>query len=162
MRSVHAALAVVLLAMPAAAQTAPAPAAFGVAERTAVLTVHAEGAQVYACKPSPDGRAAWSFREPIATLISDGKTVGRHFAGPSWQIGDEVVKGRLAASAPGATEADIPWLKLDIVEHSGPGVLSGATLVLRLATHGGVLGGVCDTPGALRAEPYSADYVFLR
>ena len=150
-----------LLAAPAAAGV-PAPAAFGVADRTAVLTVHAEGAQVYECKPGPDGGPVWSFREPIATLISDGRTVGRHFAGPSWQVGEAVVKGRLAGSAPGTTPADIPWLKLDLVEHHGEGVLKDAALVLRLATHGGVLTGGCDTQGALRAVSYSADYVFLR
>ena len=162
MRSVSTTLALALLAAPAAAETVSAPAAFGVADRIAVLSLHAEGAQVYECKPAPDGRLAWSFREPIATLIRDGKTVGRHFAGPSWQVGEDVVRGKLAASAPGATAADIPWLKLDLAGRSGAGVLSGATLVLRLSTHGGALAGVCDTSGALHAEPYSADYVFLR
>ena len=29
-------------------------------------------------------------------------------------------------------------------------------------TRGGVLKGACPTAGELRAEPYSADYVFLR
>src|SRR6201985_868243 len=55
---------------------------------TAVLTVHAEGAQVYECKAGSDGKLAWAFREPIATLMADGKTVGRHYAGPNWEDAD--------------------------------------------------------------------------
>ena len=49
---------------------------------TLVAMFHAEGAQVYECKASADGKLAWQFREPIATLFLDGKTVGRHYAGP--------------------------------------------------------------------------------
>ena len=52
-----------------------------------VLTVHAEGAQVYECKAGADGKLAWAFREPIATLLVDGKTIGRHYAGPNWEHG---------------------------------------------------------------------------
>jgi hypothetical protein len=58
---------------------------------TVLVTLHAEGAQIYECKPelnekSPSqGRAlTWQFREPIATLVADGKSNGRHYAGPSW------------------------------------------------------------------------------
>src|SRR2546421_10876903 len=29
-----------------------------------------------------------TFREPIATLLLDGKTVGRHYAGPNWEHAD--------------------------------------------------------------------------
>jgi Protein of unknown function (DUF3455) len=46
-----------------------------------MLTVHAEGAQIYECKVN-SGKLVWQFREPIAALIADGKTVGRHYAGP--------------------------------------------------------------------------------
>lgn len=148
----------VLLGMLAAA----IPAAFGVAERPVLLTAHAEGAQVYECKAGPDGALAWAFREPIATLIVDGKTVGRHFAGPNWQVGEDLIKGKLAANAPGATAADIPWLKLEAAERHGAGPLKDAAFVLRLDTHGGAFAGACDAAGRLHAEPYSADYVFLR
>lgn len=140
-----------------------APAAFGVEGRTAILVAHAEGAQVYACKPGADGRAVWTFREPVATLISGGKTIGRHYVGPSWALDDGgAIKGKVLASVPGAGAEDIPLLKLAVVEHSGIGALSEATLVLRLNTHGGDLKGDCAAVGALRAAPYSADYAFLR
>jgi Protein of unknown function (DUF3455) len=40
---------------------------------TPVAMFHAEGAQVYECKASADGKLVWQFREPIATLFLDGK-----------------------------------------------------------------------------------------
>ena len=53
-----------------------------------VATFRAEGAQIYECKPGNDGKLAWVFREPIATLLLDDKTVGRHYAGPTWEHRD--------------------------------------------------------------------------
>ena len=124
--------------------------------------MHAEGAQVYECKAGPDGKPAWAFREPIATLLVDGKTVGRHYAGPNWELSDgSAVAGKVAGSAPGATANDIAWLKLDVASHRGSGALTAATTVQRIHTQGGKLDGACDQPGAFRSAPYSADYVFL-
>jgi hypothetical protein len=60
------------------------PDALVAAGEHAVLTVHAEGAQIYECKAGDGGKLNWSFREPIATLLQDGKTVGRHYAAPRW------------------------------------------------------------------------------
>ncbi|MGA9955493.1 MAG: DUF3455 domain-containing protein, partial [Bradyrhizobium sp.] len=67
--------------MSANAAETPLPAAIASPGETVVLTAHAEGAQVYECKAGTDGKLAWVFREPIATLLVDGKTVGRHYAG---------------------------------------------------------------------------------
>jgi hypothetical protein len=72
------------------------------------------------------------------------------------------VKGKAVASVPGATPDDIAWLKLDVVDHRGDGVLSSATTVQRINTRGGALQGPCESAGAYRSVPYSADYVFLR
>ena len=158
------ALLVALTAGPAAAQVpAGAPAAFDVADRAPLMTLHGVGAQIYACAADPSGRMGWSFREPVATLVADGKTVGRHYLGPTWALADGSLSvGKAASSAPGATPADVPLLKLSVVGRQGPGPMAGATLVLRLNTRGGVLSGACDHAGDLRAEPYTADYVFLR
>jgi Protein of unknown function (DUF3455) len=60
------------------AAEAPLPDAIAAPGETVVLSVHAEGAQVYECKAGADGKLAWAFREPIATLLLDGKTIGRH------------------------------------------------------------------------------------
>src|ERR1700740_3334630 len=109
------------------AQT-PLPDAIAAPGETVVLTAHAEGAQVYECKAGADGKLAWAFREPIATLLVDGKTVGRHYAGPNWEHSDgSAVVGKAAGSAPGATANDIPWLKLDVISRRGTGILGGIT-----------------------------------
>jgi hypothetical protein len=146
-----------------AAPVAGAPATFDVADRPIILTAHAEGAQLYQCESGADGHMKWAFREPIATLISEGKTIGRHYAGPRWEFDDGgAIKGQLLTSAPGASANDIPLLKLSASEHRGAGALSGVSLILRLNTHGGALAGACAVAGEFRAQPYSADYVFLR
>jgi hypothetical protein len=146
----------------AAADTA-LPDAVAAPGETIVLTVHAEGAQVYECKAGADGKGAWAFREPIATLLVDGKTVGRHYAGPNWEHTDgSAIVGKVAGSAPGTTPNDIAWLKLDVTSHRGSGILSGVTTVQRIHTQGGKLDGACDEPGVFRNVPYSADYMFLR
>ena len=161
------ALAIVLLVARVSAQV---PSAIAVADGTAIVTLRAEGAQIYQCKPDSDGKSlsqksalTWQFREPIATLILDGKSVGRHYAGPNWDyIDGSGVKGKVAASAPGATPNDISWLKLDVVDRRGDGMLSNATTVQRINTRGGVALGPCENEGDYRSVPYSADYVFLR
>jgi hypothetical protein len=146
----------------ARAQT-PLPDAIAAPGETTILTVHAEGAQVYDCKAGADGKLAWAFREPIATLMADGKTIGRHYAGPNWEHADgSAVAGKAIGNAPGATQNDIPWLKLEVTSSRGSGVLSGVTTVQRINTHGGKLAGACDRAGATQSAPYAADYVFLR
>ena len=146
----------------ATAQT-PLPGAIAAPGETAVLTLHAEGAQVYECKAGADGKPAWAFREPIATLLADGKTVGRHYAGPNWEHSDgSAVAAKVAGNAPGATANDIPWLKLEVTSRRGSGVLADVATVQRINTRGGKLEGACDKAGAYRNVPYSADYVFLR
>jgi hypothetical protein len=128
-----------------------------------VATVHAEGAQVYECKADATGRLEWQFREPIATLFVDGKTVGRHFAGPVWELSDgSKVMGKVTGRAPGATGMDIPLLKLEAVPQRDSGLLAGVTTIQRLNTQGGVAHGRCVAPGEMLSVAYSADYVFLR
>ena len=152
-----------------AAMIAPAGAAETLPEAIAapgesvVLSVHAEGAQVYECKAGTDGKLAWAFREPVATLLVDGKTVGRHYAGPNWEhIDGSAVAGKAIGNAPGATANDIPWLKLEVASRRGSGVLMPVTTVQRINTHGGKLEGACEKAGEFKSAPYSAEYVFLR
>ena len=145
----------------ATAQT-PLPEAIAAPGETVLLKLHAEGAQVYECK-SNDGALAWALREPIATLFLDGKTVGRHYAGPNWEYSDgSAVVGQVVGTAPGQVAMDIPWLKLGVTSRRGNGALSPATTVQRINTMGGKLNGACYKAGAYESVPYSADYVFLR
>ena len=157
------ALSVLAAAVGTGAASAQVPAAIAAPGETAVVTLHAEGAQVYECKAGSDGKLAWTFREPIATLVLDGKTVGRHYAGPTWEHMDgSAVVGKAAGNAPGKTASDIPWLKLEVTAHRGSGAFSGVSTVQRINTAGGIHVGACDKAGAFHSAPYSADYVFLR
>jgi uncharacterized protein DUF3455 len=144
------------------AASAQMPDAITAPGETPVLTLHAQGAQVYECKAGADGKLAWAFREPIATLLLDGKTVGRHYAGPNWEhVDGSAVSGKVSGNAPGATDKDIPWLKLDATPR-GSGILSGVTTIQRINTKGGRMQGECGKAGAYHSEAYEADYVFLK
>jgi hypothetical protein len=156
-------LAAALVAVGSAAAVAQVPDAIAAKGETAILAVHAEGAQVYDCKAGEGGKLTWQFREPIATLMADGRTVGRHFAGPTWELADgSRVSARPVGRANGATAADIPWLKLEVTEARGSGTLTGVTAIQRINTKGGQFEGVCDKAGTTHAAPYAADYVFLK
>jgi hypothetical protein len=157
--SLAALLTVTLCAGQAAAQVPEAIAAPG---ETALATIYAVGAQIYECKAGADGKLSWAFREPIAALFVDGKTVGRHYAGPNWDLTDgSGVTAKVAGNAPAKSANDIPWLKLQVTDARGNGTLTRATTVQRINTQGGVFSGPCDKAGAFHAAPYSADYVFL-
>ena len=144
----------------AQAQDLPEPAAG--AAKNVLMTVQASGVQIYTCTQDSSGQLAWQFREPLATLMINGKTVGRHFAGPTWQLDDRsAVMGKVIAQAPGASAKDIALLRLDVVAHQGTGELAQVVAVERLHTLGGVFSGSCAQAGDLHLEPYSADYRFL-
>src|SRR5882757_2400964 len=151
------ALALLLLSgslVSARAAESPLPDAVAAPGEAIVLTVHAEGAQVYECRPGSDGKSNWGFREPIATLLVDGKTVGRHYSGPNWEHSDgSAVVGKTAGNAPGTTANDIPWLKLEVVSHRGSGILAGVTTVQRINTMGGKLEARATRPAPSRARP---------
>ena len=139
------------------------PEAIAVKDPAVVVTLQAAGAQIYTCSRSAKGALEWTFREPVAALLQDGKTVGRHFVGPTWEFADGThVVGKLSGKAAGETAKDIPWLRLAITEpaHSGP--VAGATTILRIDTKGGGLEGACLKEGDLHAEPYAATYVFVK
>ena len=107
-----------LLSLGAPALADPAvPDALAANGETVLATLQGVGAQIYDCKADGNAKLGWKFREPVATLILDGKTVGRHYAGPSWALDDGgVLVGKAVAHTPPApTPADIAWLKLDVV-----------------------------------------------
>ncbi|HEY2617204.1 MAG TPA: DUF3455 domain-containing protein [Acetobacteraceae bacterium] len=137
------------------------PDAIATPGQVGIAQFHAEGAQVYECKPDAMGKLGWQFREPIASLLADGQTVGRHFVGPSWELNDgSLVVAKIAGNAPGATPADISWLRLDVTY--GNGRLGRVTTVQRINTRGGNAPATCATAGSYLSVPYSAEYVFLR
>ena len=142
---------------------AQVPDAIAVPNETLVETIHAEGAQIYECKADASAKLVWQFREPIATLFVKAETVGRHYAGPNWELADgSGVSGKVSGRAPGATPKDIPLLKLEVTAQRGTGKLTGVTTIQRLNTKGGVAEGSCEAAGAFHAVPYSADYTFFK
>jgi hypothetical protein len=91
-------LATAFLADGALAQMPPAIAAPG---EEIVATLHAEGAQIYECKPGNDGKLAWVFREPIATLLLTTRRSAAITPGQPGSIGT-------AASSPARRSATRP------------------------------------------------------
>ena len=141
------AVALMGVSAPALSQTR-IPDTIAAPGETEIANFHAEGAQVYECKADASGALVWQFREPVASLILDGKTVGRHYAGPTWELADgSAVTGKVEGRAPGASAKDVPWLKLSVTSSRGNGQLSGAATVQRIETKGGVASGPCERAG---------------
>jgi hypothetical protein len=91
------------------------PATIPIKTGVPLAQLQAAGAQIYVCAKNTAGALNWRFREPVATLLEEGKTVGRHFVGPTWEFDDgSRVVGELVSTAPGATAKDVPWLKLSV------------------------------------------------
>jgi hypothetical protein len=129
-----------------------------------VLRLHAKGDQIYVCQQDVTGNA-WRLRAPDAQLFDrDGKPVGKHFAGPSWQMNDgSKVRGDADTSAPSPNSGSIPWLRIKVASHDGTGVLSPVTTIQRINTKGGVAPNTgCDEAhgGKELRVPYEADYLF--
>ncbi len=158
-----AAASVLLFLLPPSPSVAQVPNVIAAPGAAKILQVHAVGAQIYECRAGKDGKPVWQFREPIAALILDGKTIGRHYLGPAWELSDgSAVTGKVVAHAPGATAKDVPWLKLDASSHRGIGQLSSVTTIQRIDTAGGAMEGDCAAVGAFVSVPYSSEYIFLK
>ena len=164
MKSISIARAFALALLSVSSARAEVPDAIAAPGESLVALVHAQGAQVYECKAGASGGLAWLFREPVATLLDkSGKTVGRHYAGPHWELDDgSIVAAKAVGRAPGATPQDIPLLKLETTSHRGNGRLADVSTIQRLDTKGGTAEGPCPTAGVLKSVPYSADYAFYR
>jgi hypothetical protein len=72
------------------------------ASARAALQAKGDGVQIYTCAGTPGG-TKWVLTTPDAKLLdASGKSIGSHFAGPTWKLEDgSQVKGELVASAPG-------------------------------------------------------------
>ena len=89
-------------------------------------------------------------------------TLDWHYAGPNWDhIDGSGVKGKVIASAPGATVKGHSVAETRCEDHRGKGMLSDATTVLRVNTKGGLAQGPCERAGEYLSVSYAADYIFL-
>jgi len=127
------------------------------------------GYQIYDCKDTGVG-FAWVFRAPTATLYEgdgdqDDDIIGIHYVGPTWANDHGTVVGSAVAKVAAPDPANIPWLRLTAVSHTGTGRFSKVTTVQRLNTVGGIApASGCDgtTVGAEADVPYTANYFFYR
>jgi hypothetical protein len=132
------------------------------------LETQATGVQIYVCKAGKDDptRFEWVFKAPEAELFgSDGKKIGTHYAGPTWEVNDgSTVVGELKARDNGPDPGAIPWLLLSSKSTSGNGILSQTQSIQRLHT----AGGKAPAEGCHQAQvgqetrvPYKATYYFF-
>lgn len=131
-----------------------------------VLFAHATGSQIYTCQAGTDGKFSWTLKGPDAQLHDrNDKVIGEHFAGPSWKLKDgSEVTGKATAKVNALDPDSVPWLLLNVVSHSGNGLLSKVTDIQRVHTHGGQPPAEgCDDAhkGAETKSSYSADYYFF-
>jgi hypothetical protein len=130
-----------------------------------VLLAHASGSQIYTCQAGPDGKFAWTLKAPDAELKDEkGKVIGRHSAGPAWKLNDgSEVTGKAAAHVDSPDAGSIQWLLVNVVSHSGQGLLTNVTTIQRVHTHGGKPPAEgCDGAhaNAETKSSYTADYYF--
>jgi hypothetical protein len=121
-----------------------------------LLSATGDGSQIYTCA---DGH--WTLKAPDARLVDEqGQVIGRHFAGPTWQLKDgSEVKGKLIATRPAEDASSVPWLLLQAVPGSGSGRLAKVVYIRRTETHGGAAPVQACGSGEERV-PYTAKYSF--
>jgi hypothetical protein len=131
-----------------------------------ILIARATGYQIYVCRPGAEGNPAWALQAPEAELFDEqGKAIGKHFGGPTWQLNDgSQITGKMAARVDAPDPKAIPWLLLTVTGHSGKGKLSGVTSIQRMNTVGGLAPAAQEcTSQSGEVEfksSYSADYYF--
>jgi hypothetical protein len=130
-----------------------------------VLLARASGWQVYTCQAGADDKFSWALKAPQAELRDrNDQVIGEHTAGPTWTLKDgSAVTGKAAARADSPDSNSIPWLLVNVVNHSGKGLLDNVTNIQRVHTHGGMPPAEgCDRPhrDAETKSTYTADYYF--
>jgi hypothetical protein len=133
------------------------PSSIDVPKRNVVLMLKAQGkgVQIYACV-----EGNWTLIGPDARLLNErGDVIGRHYAGPTWQLTDgSLVMGKTIANAASSNAESVPWLLLEAF--SGTGEFKAVKFIQRRDTQGGV---APSTPCKGTAElwvPYTANYLF--
>ena len=162
--------AAALLAACAVRPAQPVPTSLQPPDAPSVLnTLAAKGVQIYECRPKKDqpDTAEWAFVAPEAELFDgQGRRVGKHYAGPSWEADDgSKLVGSVKAKADAANPDSIPWLLLSVRSVGAEGAFSKATYIQRINT----LGGQPPSPaactparlGKIERIGYTADYRLL-
>ncbi len=108
--------------------------------QTLALTLTAKGVQIYECRAvaNEPSKFEWVFKAPEADLFdAQGQKVGRHYAGPTWELTDgSKVVGKLKAKADAPDGKGVPWLLLDAAQGNGT-VMGKVQSIQRVETVGG-------------------------
>lgn len=136
-------------------------------DQSLFLEAVGKGVQIYQCAAVENrtDRFAWTFKFPEAVLFDrDGRKIGKHYAGPTWESTDgSRVIGQVAAADNGPDPSSIPWLLLNATTVTGTGVFSKTFSIQRLQTSGGVSPSQPCGPEQAKQTvrvPYSATYYF--
>jgi hypothetical protein len=130
-----------------------------------VLQAKGDGVQIYTCTAGNDG-PKWVLKAPDAKLLdAAGKTIGSHFAGPTWRLEDgSQVQGELIASKPAPQTNSVAWLLLRAKAGTATGAFAEVAFIRRTETHGGVATeSSCANShdvGNIVRIPYTATYTF--
>jgi hypothetical protein len=133
---------------------------------------YAMGVQIYVATVSPADptKLVWTFAAPEAVLYdAEGEIVGIHYAyagptRPAWesQSGSIVVGARTVPPVTVDPTA-VPWLVLDGIQSTGPGIFKDTAYIQRVNTTGGLAPAVPPTHvGQEVRVPYTAEYLFYR
>jgi len=110
--------------------------------QTVLLKALGKGVQIYGCKATAadPGKFEWSFKAPEADLTNeDGKKIGKHYAGPTWEANDgSKVVGEKKVDKPAPRPGAVPWLLLKAKTNEGTGTFARVTYIQRVDTEGGV------------------------
>jgi Protein of unknown function (DUF3455) len=132
------------------------------------MRLAAIGVQIYECKAAEGKPPQWTFVAPEADLFEPPtmKRVGKHYAGPHWELADgSKIAGAVKQRADAANAGAIPSLLLSAKSAGGPGKLQKITSIQRLNTVGGVAPDAGCTAAELGKQArvyYTADYTFFQ
>lgn len=130
-----------------------------------VLSAKGDGVQIYTCTGTQDG-FKWVLTAPDAILLDDsGKIIGKHFAGPTWELADgSQVQGKLIASKPAPEANSVAWLLVGAKDGTTTGGFADVKFIRRTETHGGVAPDACcqskSDAGKTARIHYTATYTF--
>jgi hypothetical protein len=127
----------------------------------AVLEAKGVGFQIYTCTDTPTG-PKWVLTAPDAKLLdASGKTIGSHFAGPTWKLEDgSQVQGERIASKAAPEVGSVAWLLLRAKDGTATGKLANIAFIRRVQTHGGTAAESACTAGDTSRVSYTATYTF--
>ena len=151
-------------AIPAPGGLAPALRASNLEE--AAFMLGASGVHVYECRALADGRYAWAFLNPDATLYDGTRSIGTQTSPNAWESSSDrsSVSGLVRATQPAGVD-NLPWALVAARSDSSTGLFSGVTSVQRVNTSGGVAPreGCTDTSVGTEARvAFTADYYFYK